>query len=217
MSDEGKQGAGAPQRGLPPYEVVLIGASTGGPRAIAEVLSHLPATLGAGVVIAQHMPAAFTRTFADRLDRSCALPVREAVDGDAILPGSVLVAPGGRQTSVERTLDGLVVRVSSGSGAYPFRPSIDHLFTTAAAAHARAIAVVLTGMGTDGSRGIEPLRRTGALTIVESRETAVIYGMPRAVASLADHTLRLEKIGPALAALCPVAAPPELPTAGPAR
>jgi len=184
--------------------VVLIGASTGGPRAIVEVLSRLPESFGAGIVIAQHMPAGFTRTFADRLHRSCRLPVKEAADGDPILPHCVLVAPGGRQTSIERRDHGLVTRVSSGSGSYTYHPSVDHLFTSAAsAAGPRAIAVVLTGMGVDGARGVETLHDAGALTIVESADTAVIYGMPRAAAPTADRMLRLEQIGPALAELCP--------------
>lgn len=191
------------------HRVILIGASTGGPPALVQVLAALPAGLPAAVLVAQHMPPGFTPAFARRLARICPLPVREAEEGDRAEPGLVLVAPGGRQTSLERRGGRLIVRVSDEPQGLTHRPSVDHLFRSAvdAVGHA-AIAVVLTGMGSDGAVGVAALRAAGALVITESRETARVFGMPRAAAGAADHTLRLEAIGPALASLVAPPAPP---------
>lgn len=186
-----------------PFDVVVIGASTGGPRALAEVLTQLPADFPAGVVIAQHMPPGFTRTLADRLDRRCALEVREAGDGEPIAPGTVLVGAGGAHITVQRRGKRLRVRVDDGPTELIHRPSIDRLFHSAAeACGSRAIGVVLTGMGDDGSRGLGALREAGSYTIAESESTAVIFGMPRAAAAAAERVLPLAEIGPCLTALC---------------
>lgn len=176
-------------------EVVVIGASTGGPRALAEIVAKLPHDFPAGIVIAQHMPPGFTETLAERLDRRSELEVREAADGDLILPGTALVAPGGLQISVVREGGELRVRLDEGPSNLLHRPSVDLLFRSAAdVVEGRAVGIVLTGMGDDGARGLKCLRDAGAVTLAESEETAVIYGMPRAAAAVADHILPLQAI-----------------------
>lgn len=184
------------------YEVVAIGTSTGGPRALSRVIPALPAGLSAGVVVAQHMPAGFTATLAERLDRASEVDVREARDGDIIRPGLVLFAPGGRQLTLWRDRKALRVRVWD-DGDQLYRPSVNLLFESVAeTAGDRAVCVVLTGMGNDGARGLARVREAGGRTLVESRQTALIDGMTEAARPHAEQTLRLEQIAPALAAMC---------------
>jgi two-component system chemotaxis response regulator CheB len=185
------------------YEVIAIGASTGGPRALTEVIPALPLGLGAGVVVAQHIPPGFTATLAERLDQRSTIRVREARDGDLVLPDQALVAPGGRQMTVVREDGGLRVRVWDDAGERLHRPSVDLLFASVAeAAGARAVGVVLTGMGSDGADGLARIRRAGGRALVESAETAVIDGMPRAARPHAERSLALGRIAPALAEMC---------------
>jgi len=185
------------------YEVIAIGASTGGPRALTEVIPALPLGMGAGVVVAQHIPPGFTATLAERLDHRSAIRVREARDGDLVLPDQALVAPGGRQMTVVREDGGLRVRVWDDAGERLHRPSVDLLFSSVAeAAGARAVGVVLTGMGNDGADGLARIRRAGGRALVESAETAVIDGMPRAARPHAERSLALGRIAPALAEMC---------------
>lgn len=179
----------------PACDVVVMGASTGGPRALAGILGRLPADFPAGIVVAQHMPPGFTATLAERLDRRSRLSVREAVDGDRIEPGLALVGVGGRQLRVERVGDDLLARVPTDTDRLLHRPSVDLLFASVAeAAGSRALGVVLTGMGEDGAKGMDALRRAGGRTMAESEETAVIYGMPKAAAAFAEYVLPLEQI-----------------------
>lgn len=186
-----------------PYDLVVIGASTGGPRALMEVIGTLPADFGAAVIAAQHMPAGFTRTLAERIDRRSALSVTEAADGSAVMPGQVLIAPGGSQIQLSRDGGQLRTRISETTGRLLHRPSVDLLFRSAAEmVGSRTIGVVLTGMGDDGALGLQALRDAGARTIAESEETAVIYGMPRAAAPAAERVLPLGEISRALASLC---------------
>lgn len=200
----------APATEVPPmlrpcrFDVIAIGASTGGPRALSEILPQLPGDLGAGVVVAQHMPAGFTETLAERLNRRCALQVAEASDGDLLEPGRILIAPGRRQTTVERVPErGLVVRVSRDAEQSLHQPSADLLFASVArAAGSRAMGIILTGMGDDGAQGLQRLQEAGGRTLVESAETAVIYGMPRAARAYAEQVLPLERIAPAVVELC---------------
>lgn len=177
------------------YDVLALGASTGGPRALAAILFGLPASLPAGVVIAQHMPPGFTRTLAERLDRKAAITVREAEDGEPITPGVALIGVGGSQLSVERERGGLVVRVPPDPDQLLHRPSVDGLFhSVAAAAGPRAVAAVLTGMGSDGALGLAAIREAGGRTFAESEESAVIFGMPRAAAEWAERVLPLDRL-----------------------
>jgi two-component system, chemotaxis family, protein-glutamate methylesterase/glutaminase len=186
-----------------PIDVVAIGASTGGPRALSEVLPQLPAGLGAAVVVAQHMPAGFTTTLAERLNEKCALEVREATDGAALEPGVALIAPGGKQMEVVRRNDRLVVRVTEPAPDLLHHPSVDLLFRSVAeTVRDRAVGVVLTGMGQDGARGLQALQAAGAHTLVESAETAVINGMPGAARPYAEREFPLFRIGAAVAEIC---------------
>jgi len=160
--------------------VVVIGASTGGPDAIRVVLSGLPID-GPAVVAVQHMPAPFTAAFAARLQADCAMIVKEAEHGDLVRAGRALIAPGGRHTSVLRRAGQLVVSLSDDEPVSQHRPSVDVLFRSAAtAAGARAVGVLLTGMGADGADGMAALRRAGAETLAQDEATSVIFGMPRA-------------------------------------
>jgi two-component system, chemotaxis family, protein-glutamate methylesterase/glutaminase len=167
-----------------PAAVVAIGASTGGPQAIQQLLAALPGTLPCAILVAQHMPEAFTGPFAERLGRTTAFSVREAADGDVVAAGRVLVAPGGRVLEVARdragTLRASVLRPEPGA-APRHCPSVDRLFESVArAVGRRACGVVLTGMGQDGAAGAAAIRRAGGLALAESAETAVVYGMPQA-------------------------------------
>lgn len=185
--------------GRPPYDLLVLGASTGGPRALASVLFGLPADFPAGIVIAQHMPPGFTATLAERLDRRAAIAVREARDGDVIEPGVALIGVGGRQLQVERVEGRLITRVPSGADRFLHRPSADRLFRSVAdVLGARAVAAVLTGMGQDGAEGLAAIRAAGGRTFAEAEETAVIFGMPRAAAPHAEEVLPLDRLARAL-------------------
>lgn len=205
-----------PEPGPPRYpvdlNVVVIGASTGGPRALVEIFSGLPADFPIGIVVAQHMPAGFTSMLAERLDGHSPLEVLEAHDLAEVRPGRVLIGPGGQQIRIARASSGLVVRVGEGGSDLLHRPSVDLLFHSAAevVGH-RAVGVILTGMGDDGALGLSALQRAGARTFAESRESAVIYGMPRAAAPAAERIVPLDAIGPALVELAwrPLPASPE--------
>jgi len=182
------------------YEVVAVGSSTGGPRALAELVPALPPGFAAAVVIAQHMPPGFTETLAERLDRRSPLRVMEARDGGPVLPGHVLIAPGGRQTRVERGPDGSLVTRVFDDAACLHRPSVDGLFESVArAVGAACVGVVLTGMGNDGAAGLRKIRRAGGRGLVESESTAVINGMPAAARPAAERDLPLEEMAGALA------------------
>ncbi len=159
--------------------LVLLGASTGGPGAIARILADLPPDLPVAVLIAQHMPARFTASFAERLDRSCAFKVTEAREGDRLLSGMAFVAPGGQNLLVAGSARSPIVHLEAGGGHYV--PSVDALFASAArVVGAGALGVVLTGMGSDGRAGLAALRAAGARTIAEAPETSVVFGMPKA-------------------------------------
>jgi two-component system chemotaxis response regulator CheB len=196
---------GTPARGVPmaePRRVVAVGASTGGPQAILRLLSSLPHDLPVAFVVAQHMPEKFTAAFAERISRSSPFSAQEAADGDLLAEGRILVAPGGRHLEVRRGRDGaLQAVVLPGEPSTTRRghcPSVDRLFTSVADVMGpRACGVVLTGMGQDGREGVRALRAKGALTLGESEETAVVYGMPHAAAESGalDELLPLDGIG----------------------
>lgn len=203
---EGREAAhelAARRRRTCPFDVVVIGTSTGGPRALGHLLPDLPADFPAPVVVAQHMPAGFTGTLAERLNRRSPLHVREAREGDRLEAGVALIGAGGRNILVEKDARGLVVRVPEGDEESFPRPSVDELFRSAAeATRGRALGVVMTGMGGDGAEGMRRLRDLGGTTLVESAETAVIYGMPRAARDYALKELPLDGIAAALVELC---------------
>jgi two-component system, chemotaxis family, protein-glutamate methylesterase/glutaminase len=185
-------------------ELVVVGASTGGPPALQHLFESLP-KLPIACVVAQHMPATFTRLFAERVNRLSAYEVREAEDGQALRQGTVYVAPGGSQTEVRRSADGLYLRVSPPRQEDLYAPSIDMLFKSASEACTdHLIAVVLTGMGDDGSRALPEVRKRGGKTIAESSETAIIAGMPSAAVRTGaiDQVLPLSEVAPAITRLC---------------
>jgi two-component system chemotaxis response regulator CheB len=178
--------------------VVLIGASTGGPQAIMDILPKLPTDLPAGIVIVQHMPPNFTRFFAERLDCRTKLTVKEADEGDGISQGNVLVAPGGLQLFLDENFTQPVVMLLSRNENHRSNcPSIDFALSSFAPVfREKLIAVILTGMGKDGSAGSQAVTRTGGTVLCQDEETSLIFGMPGSVISdgLADEVIPLEKI-----------------------
>ncbi|MEA2694345.1 MAG: two-component system, chemotaxis family, protein-glutamate methylesterase/glutaminase [Acidobacteriota bacterium] len=178
-------------------QVVVIGASTGGPPAIERILKDLGASITVPVAVVQHMPAGFTRAFAERLNAYLPLQVREAMDREPLLPGTVYIAPGGMHLTIVWDGSGLK-SVLATEPAATHRPSVDVLFNSAAAAVGRrAAAVLLTGMGHDGARGMAELARAGARTFAQDEATSVIYGMPKAavLAGAVGESLPLGVIG----------------------
>jgi two-component system chemotaxis response regulator CheB len=159
--------------------LIAIGASTGGTVAIETILQSLPAETP-GIVMVQHMPAFFTKSFADRLSRMCAMRVKEAVDGDLVEVGLALLAPGDKQMVVRTSPRGYVVSVLEGPRVSGHRPSVDVLFRSVAkAAGHKALGVILTGMGADGAQGLVEMRKAGAHTLGQDEESSVVYGMPK--------------------------------------
>jgi two-component system chemotaxis response regulator CheB len=164
--------------------LIAIGTSTGGTQALEVVLPRL-APGEPGVVVVQHMPEKFTAAFAARLDTMCRVHVREAQDGDPVLPGHVLVAPGGRHLEVVRMDTRFRVRVFDGPPVNRHRPSVDVLFRSVAkAAGPDALGVIMTGMGDDGARGLLEMHRAGAFTVAQDEATCVVHGMPREAVAL---------------------------------
>jgi two-component system chemotaxis response regulator CheB len=182
---------------------LVVAASTGGPRALAEMIPALPPNLGAAVLIAQHMPPGFTSSLAERLDRRAALPVREAVDGELLLENHVYIAPGGLHLAVSLGVDGAPrLEVREGPPRHGVRPSADILFSSIAATYgASAVGVVLTGMGRDGSDGLREMRGTGAFAIVQDEASSTVFGMPKTALSIAgaDQVIRLDEMARAIA------------------
>lgn len=160
-------------------KVICIGASTGGTESLREVLEALPMDVP-GIVIVQHMPEVFTAAFARRLDSVCQVTVKEAGDGDPVLRGHVLIAPGNRHTLLQRSGARYHVAIKDGPLVSRHRPSVDVLFRSAAQyAGANAVGVIMTGMGDDGAAGLLEMRNAGALTIAQNEETCVVFGMPK--------------------------------------
>jgi two-component system chemotaxis response regulator CheB len=159
--------------------LIAIGASTGGTEAVARVLREMPVD-SPPIVIVQHIPPVFSAAFAERLDRICRIGVKEAADGDAVIPGRALIAPGDHHMLVRRSARGLTVQIKSGPRVCYQRPSVDVLFQSVAdAAGPNGIGVILTGMGNDGAAGLLKMRNAGARTMAQDERTSVIYGMPK--------------------------------------
>ena len=192
----------SPARGT--EHVIAVGASTGGTEALLQFLAALPAD-APGVAVVQHMPEHFTSAFADRLDHLCTVRVKEAADGDRVLTGHVLIAPGNRHMRVVREGASYVVRLSSEPPVNRHRPAVDVLFHSCAE-HVKgaAVGVIMTGMGDDGARGLLAMRQAGARTLAQDEETCVVFGMPKAAVELgaAHEVLPLSRLaGAALASL----------------
>ncbi len=160
-------------------KLVIIGASTGGTEALKELLTAMPAD-APGILITQHMPAAFTSAFANRLDRLCRISVKEARDGDRILPGHAYIAPGDRHLLLARSGANYTAQIADGPPVSRHRPSVDVLFRSAAnCAGKNCIGVILTGMGDDGANGMLEMKQAGAHTIAQDEASCVVFGMPK--------------------------------------
>jgi len=182
------------------HKIIAIGASTGGTQAIEQVLAGFPPD-APGTVMCQHMPAAFTASFAARLDAASALDVREARDGDEVLPGLVLLAPGDQHMVLQRQGARYAVRVKDGPPVHHQRPSVDVLFDSVArAAGANAVGALLTGMGADGARGLKAMRDAGGRTVAQDEASCVVFGMPKEAirAGAVDEVVPLNRITPTL-------------------
>ena len=189
----------------PAAECVVIAASTGGPTALQTVVSGLPAGFPAAVLVVQHIPRGFTKSLAERLDARSAIPVREARDGEPVLPGAVLIAPAGIHMKVARRRGAVETSLDEEPRDALHRPSADVLMASAAGAYGpRTLGVVLTGMGSDGTEGLRAIREKGGLTLAEAEETCVIFGMPKAAieAGVVHRAVPLERVaGEILAAV----------------
>jgi two-component system, chemotaxis family, protein-glutamate methylesterase/glutaminase len=163
-------------------EIIAIGISTGGPNALAQMLPHLPGNIGVPVVIVQHMPPVFTQSLANSLDKKCALTVREATNGEPLKPNTVYIAPGGKQMKIVAGGDGRtrIVRITNDPPENSCKPSVDYLFRSVADHYVgRATGVIMTGMGSDGTKGLAQMKRNGAFVIAQDQPSCVVYGMPK--------------------------------------
>jgi len=177
--------------------IVTIGTSTGGPKALQEIIPRLPGNFPVPVVVAQHMPPNFTKSFADRVNQLSQVTVKEAEEGDQLVPGTVMIAPGRGHMRIRRRGIEVTVTISEDPGEFIYRPSVDALFLSVSEIYSdRALGVVLTGMGNDGLRGSTALKQAGGRVFAQNEETCVVYGMPKAVieGGLTDKVLPIEQI-----------------------
>jgi len=189
----------APTRRQGKSEIVTIGISTGGPNALARMMPMLPGDLGVPIVIVQHMPPVFTKSLANSLNAKCALTVKEAQDGEALQANVAYIAPGGKQMKLVASADGTnrLIKITNDPPENSCRPSADYLFRSVADYYVgRTTAVIMTGMGSDGTKGLHILKQKGALIIGQNEESCVVYGMPKAPAELGltDVVTPLDKI-----------------------
>jgi two-component system, chemotaxis family, protein-glutamate methylesterase/glutaminase len=192
-----------------PTKIVCIGISTGGPNALQYMLSQLPGDFPGAIVVVQHMPEGFTDMFARRLNECCAIDVKEAQSGDMLVAGRALICPGNRHIRIRRMSLGNMVVLSDEDRVNGHRPSADILFQSAAAEFStQAIGLIMTGMGEDGAEGLGVMRRAGAVTIAQSEESCVVFGMPKAAIErgCAQRVVSLELLANTLTAQC---APPK--------
>jgi len=188
-----------------PTKIVTIGVSTGGPHALQYVFSQLPAEFAGTVLVVQHMPENFTEMFARRLDETCALRVKEAQSGDLLMRGRVLICPGSRHLKVKRLPLGNVALLSDEPRIRGHRPSADVLFRSAAEEFgSQNVSVIMTGMGDDGAEGLGTVKAVGGMTIAQSEESCVVYGMPKAAIErgYAVRVVGLEAMASTLISLC---------------
>jgi two-component system chemotaxis response regulator CheB len=188
-----------------PNKIVAIGVSTGGPQALEYVLSQLPGDFRGAITVVQHMPDGFTDMFARRLDEVCPLRVKEAQSGDLLSPGRVLICPGSRHMKVKRLPLGDIVVLSDEPRVNGHRPSVDVLLRSVAEEfRGNAVGVLMTGMGDDGAEGLGAIKRVGGMTIAQSEESCVVYGMPKAAIErgYAIRVVGLDIMGATLQAIC---------------
>lgn len=199
--DPPPQVATRPRSVNPPCDVVAIGVSTGGPNVLADLIPQLPADFPTPILIVQHMPASFLNSLAKRLDANCPIGVRHASEGDPLRPGTVYIAPGDRHMVVDQTATGRRIALNDDPPENSCRPSADVLFRSVARTFGgRSLAVVLTGMGSDGTRGCREIHAAGGQVIVQDAATSVVWGMPGQVvdAGLADEVLPIDQIAGAI-------------------
>lgn len=197
-TNAGRAGEGRAGIGLHhTLDLVAIGSSTGGPPALQQILSAFEQKYPFAVVVSQHMPAGFTKAFADRLNRTSHFEIKEAEDGDLVLPGRALIAPGGRNMVFEVCGGQVTARIVAPSDSDRYIPSVDVMLQSCAGIYRKRVAaIILTGMGNDGSKGIRAIKEQGGVVFAESEETAVVYGMPReAVATgVVDRVIPLNQV-----------------------
>jgi len=189
----------------PPSKLVAIGISTGGPQALEFLLAQLPPDFPGTIVVVQHMPEGFTDMFARRLDEVCSLRVKEAQSGDVLQAGRVLICPGSRHMKVKRLSMGDIVVLNDEARVNGHRPSVDVLFHSAAQEFgAQAIAALMTGMGDDGAEGLGAVKKAGGMTLAQSEESCVVFGMPKAAIErgYATRVVGLDVLSSTLQALC---------------
>jgi two-component system, chemotaxis family, protein-glutamate methylesterase/glutaminase len=193
------------------FQAVAIGSSTGGPEALVRVLPVLTRQARVPLFIVQHFPQGMTRYFAESLGRKCDYRVTEASDGEAVQPRTAYIAPGGRHMIVRKHDGRVVIALNDQPPENGCRPSVDVLFRSVAAVYPQlVVAIILTGMGCDGAKGLGPLKRSGAYVIAQNEATSVVWGMPGAAVATnqVDEILPLEAIGPKVAALLGTGTPP---------
>ena len=185
------------------HKIVAIGASTGGTEALKEVLMQMPPN-APGILIVQHMPQLFTKSFAERLNSLCSIEVREAKDGDSIIPGLALLAPGNYHMELRRNGARYFVTTNQELPVRRHRPSVEVLFESVAKyAGSNAVGVIMTGMGDDGAGGLLKMKESGAKTIAQDEESCVVFGMPKEAIKLgaAETVVPLDKITPTILSL----------------
>ena len=163
-------------------EIIGIGVSTGGPKALSQMMPEIPADINVPILIVQHMPSIFTQSLAKSLDSKCALNVKEAIDGETVQPNVAFIAPGGKQMKIVAGMDGRerIVRITDDPPENSCKPSVDYLFRSIAQHYiGRSAGVIMTGMGSDGSEGLSLMKRNGATIIAQDESTCIVYGMPK--------------------------------------
>ncbi|MDT8318192.1 MAG: chemotaxis response regulator protein-glutamate methylesterase [bacterium] len=187
------------------FDLLAIGSSTGGPPALQSIFTVLPKDLPLAIVVSQHMPPGFTRAFADRLNRLSNVAIKEAEEGDLIEKGRVLIAPGGAHMTFSRRKNEVIVNISPKRSEDMYAPSVDRMFSSAAKAfEGRSIGLVLTGMGSDGKKGVVDIKNSKGYIMAESEETAIVYGMPNEAVKtgMVDKILPLDQIAEEIINLC---------------
>lgn len=197
-----------PKQSPAPPEIIAIGISTGGPNALRQVFAGISENLKVPIVVVQHMPPGFTAEFANSLNKICPLEVKEAVDGDILKPGRILIAPGDRHIRVEKRRLAAVARLEDGDTVNGHKPSVGVLFDSVSAQYGNAaLAIIMTGMGRDGSREIGRIYEQGSMTLAQDEESSVVFGMPRVaiehkyitqVVSLEDMSAAINELAGAL-------------------
>ena len=181
-------------------KLVALGTSTGGPRALQQVIPKLPGNMPCGMVVVQHMPAGFTKSLADRLNGMSQVTVKEAENGEPILPGHVYIAPGGYHLTVAGNASGREISLNQNPPLASHRPAVDVMFDSVVKYGGDIVSVILTGMGSDGAEGMKKIKKAGGYVIAESDETCVVYGMPKSVveAGIADEILPVGQVADAI-------------------